>query len=89
MFTYNNVIQQNSVVLIRCNYFYEILKSASLFGINRRAEDVREIEGVILIQVTSRDQVLIRCEFAGSLSAVHDVDDEATGLNLIECIPMC
>jgi uncharacterized ferredoxin-like protein len=56
------------------------LKSASLFGINRRAEDVREIEGIILIHVTSRHQVLIRCEFAASLSAIHDVDDEATEL---------
>jgi hypothetical protein len=67
-------------VQIRCNYFYEILKSASLFGINRRAKDAREIEGIILIQVTSRDQVLIRCEYATPLSAVHDVDDEATEL---------
>ena len=80
MFTYNDVIQQNSVVQIRCNYFHEILKSASLFGINRKAEDVREIEGIILIQITSRDQVLILCEFAACLSAVHDVDDQATQL---------
>jgi hypothetical protein len=67
-------------VQIRCNYFYEILKSAPLFGINRRAEDLREIEGIILIQITSRDQVLIGCELAASLSALHDVDDEATEL---------
>jgi hypothetical protein len=79
MFTYNNVIQQNSVVQIRRNDVYEILKSASLFDINRRAEDVREIEGIILIQVTSRDQVLNRCEFAASISAVYDAD-EATEL---------
>jgi hypothetical protein len=78
MFKYNNVIEQNSVVQIRCNYFYEILKYSSLFGINRRAEDAREIEGITLIQVTSRDQVFIRREFAASLSAIHDVDEEAT-----------
>ena len=54
MFTY--IIQQNSVVQIKCNYVYEIRKSASLFGINRRAEE-GEIEGIILIHVTSRDQV--------------------------------
>jgi len=48
-------MQQNSFVQIKCNYAYEIRKSASLFGINRRAEG--EIEGIILIYVTSRDQV--------------------------------
>jgi hypothetical protein len=80
MFTYNNVTKQNSVVQMRCNSFYEILKYASLFCINRKAEDVRETEGIILNQVNSRDQVLIRCEFAACLSAVGDVDDEATEL---------
>jgi hypothetical protein len=66
-------------VQIRCNCFYEIFKSASLFGINKRAEDVGEIEGIILMNVTSRDQVLIRSKFAASVSAVY-VCDEATEL---------
>jgi hypothetical protein len=60
-------------VQIRCNCFYKILKSASLFDIYQRAEDVGEIDGIILINVTSRDQALIRCEFAASVSAVNDV----------------